>query len=353
MKVKPVQNLATLVRNVSLGSPPKRRSLSEKSRRRASKKIEVYEKPVRHVEPALRKRRRQALKHPLSLEEVQMDLMRLEGRVSNRLDHAFERLEATENIQLRHTAMARRLAYAAATLDITVAPNPELNLFDMIAFLEISRSALNRYWIPKAFGPEGDAVLAAFEVSIHEAWKIAGNVISTEMQSELSSFIFQWIEHHPDHYFVDTLRFSQFPESMREEVPNSDSTGIQGLIQHANRALTTADATRLLAERAFFYAQRAPFLMRLQARVATYELFTEGYRSFQSTPMPAVAHDLRAQLDKAPELLNQAHAKAESLIEQAERSGIKLITIALCLFFPLRAAFMGIPSRQQKIKRIE
>jgi hypothetical protein len=294
--------------------------------------------------------RKQALKRTLSLEEIQTDLLRLESRVSNRLDQAFHDLEVIENVQRRNTAMVRRLAYATAALDIVVAPNPELNLFDMIAFLEISRSALNRYWIPESFGHEGMAVLAAFEVSIPEAWKIAKNVISPEQQRELSSFISQWTEHHPDHYSVEALRFSQFPESMREEVPDSDSRGIQRLIQHANRALTAADATRLLAERAFYYAQRAPFLMRLQARVATYELLVEGYRGLQATPAPAIAHDLKTQLDKAPQMLNQAHEKAESLIHQVERSGIKLIAVALFLYFPLRATFMRGQSTRQQLK---
>jgi hypothetical protein len=238
---------------------------------------------------------------PLLLEGLQTDLLRLEGRMSTRLEHAFHDLEASTDTRLRHAAMARRLAYATAMLDITVAPNPELNLFDTISFLEISRSALNRYWIPEVFGAKGKEITVAFEASLAEAWKIAHTVISAKQRGELSSIISAWIESHPDTRIVDTLRFSRFPDLTSAEVPSSDARWFRSLIQHANRALTTADETRLLAERAFYYVQRAPFLMRLQARVASHELILEGYRSI--------------------------------------REPILLLVAGLCLFFPLRAAF--------------
>ena len=78
-------------------------------------------------------------------------------------------------------------------------------------------------------------------------------------------------------------------------MPDEDVRGIKRLVQHADRALSTADATRLLAERTFHYAQRAPFLMRLQARVATHELITEGFYTLRSAPL----------FDRAPALLKR------------------------------------------------
>ncbi len=240
---------------------------------------------------------------PLLLEELQTDLLRLEARVSARLDQAFSELEASDDSQIRHTAMVRRLAYATAALDIGVGPNPELNLFDMISFLEISRSALERYWVPEVFGETGRGILAVFVLSIPEAWVIAANILSEKQRKDLSSFISHWIEAHPEHHSVETLRFSQFPESIREESPELESGGIQKLVQRANRALAAADATRLLAERAFYYSQRAPFLMRLQARVATHELLMDGYRGVKSLPT---------------------------------RRGLSLAGLAFLLYFPLR-----------------
>jgi hypothetical protein len=177
--------------------------------------------------------------------------------------------------------MERRLAYVTTSLDIAVGPNPELSLFDMFAFLKIGRSALDLHWIPKFFGNEGASVVEAFDLSIAEISKILDDVIDAEQKEELSSFVARWIEQHPEYYAAENFRFPSFSEALRGESANANARGIMQLIQHANRALTTADTMRLLAERAFHYAQRAPFLTRLQARVALYELLSDTGRALR------------------------------------------------------------------------
>jgi hypothetical protein len=244
-------------------------------------------------QPARRPRQKRAAPRLFLAEDVQTELLRLEGRINNRLDLAFHGLESSEDPKLRHAALARHLAYATATLDIAVASNPELNLFDMIAFLEISRSALRSYWIPNIFGDRGTALVTALELSTSEAWKIAAQAIGNEEAKRVASFISGWIEKHPDYWAVETFRFSKFSETLRGDLPQADERGIRRLVQHANRALETADLTRLLAERSLHYAQRAPFLIRLQARVATYETLTDGIRTLDSEVSERLSSQIR------------------------------------------------------------
>jgi hypothetical protein len=239
--------------------------------------------------------------------------------MNSRLEHAFQDLEEAADARVRHAAMARRLSYVTTTLDIAVGPNPELNLFDMAAFLEISRNALATHWIPNVFGAGGDPVVAVFDVSIAEMSRILDTVVSIQEKRDLSSFVSHWIDKHPDHFAAENFRFSTFSESVRSEASDPDTPRITRLVQNADRALATADTMRLLAERIFHYAQKAPFLTRLQARVALDELLKDSL---------------------APEAPSQALARAQ-------RSGLKLVAASL-LYFALRSAL----TRKQKARAL-
>ncbi|MGZ3709283.1 MAG: hypothetical protein ACXWPM_11170, partial [Bdellovibrionota bacterium] len=56
---------------------------------------------------------------------------------------------------------------------------------------------------------------------------------------------------------------------------SEDRAAIGGLLSSVSAAVQATDAARLLGERALFYAQRAPFLMRMQARLSAHELIED------------------------------------------------------------------------------
>ena len=59
--------------------------------------------------------------------------------------------------------------------------------------------------------------------------------------------------------------------------PASTPTGgeASGLLAGVKQAVQSADQARLLAERALFAAQRLPFLLRMQIRVATQQVMAD------------------------------------------------------------------------------
>jgi hypothetical protein len=171
-------------------------------------------------------------------------------------------------------------------LEIATGPSPETNLLDMITFVELSRDALEKYWIPKVFHDQGKALDETFRQSSDHLWKIAGRVLTPQQSQTLKNYISKWRSLHPNQVNVESVRLSVFAYDASLSAQEQNDVG--GLFASVQQASEAADAARLFAARALYYAERAPTLMRLQAKLAAREIMYEIGTSLDQAKGPVL-----------------------------------------------------------------
>lgn len=232
--------------------------------------------------------------------ELQDDLLRFESQFNAAIQDADRDLEASSDPSIRYRAALNRLIYNTNSLGIATGPSPEANLLDMVTFIELSRDVLERYWIPKVFGRSGMELDQAFRQSAEHVWGIADKVLGPQQKQILQNFIRNWREKHPDQVNVETVRLSAF--SYERDLAPNEQKEIGGLFASVQQATEAADSARLFAERALYYAERAPTLLRLQTKLGTHEIMNEIGLSLTELPLPNVKKgeiaDLLKELQK-------------------------------------------------------
>jgi hypothetical protein len=148
----------------------------------------------------------------------------------------------------------------------------EANLLDMVVFIELHRLVYKKYWLPEVFGPLGQPMVEVFDRASKDIWALASTVLDETQKERLASVISRWREAHPNQVYVDMVRLSQFSYAAGDEALRRDAEGLLAQVGHAAAA---TDELRMLGERFLYYAQRAPFIMRAQASVATSEVIDQ------------------------------------------------------------------------------
>ena len=212
--------------------------------------------------------------YQLSAQDLLADLLRFEGRFSDRIRGGFRSLESSRDPQVRSKAMNLHLGYSSSVLDIAISPGPEVALIDMVILIELSRRVMNAY-VLNNFGKQGEPLLKAFQNSARDVWELASKYISAEQRQHLLEAIEKWQRVNPDQQDVISFRFSEILEAVKKSSFLRERE--KSAFPRLTKALATADQSRLLGERALYYAQRAPFLVRRHARASLSELF-QGLR---------------------------------------------------------------------------
>ena len=213
-------------------------------------------------------------------------MLRFESQFSAGVEDANRVLESSSNLGLRYVAGRNRLVYATNSLEIVTGPSAEANLLDMITFVELSRDALEKYWIPKVFHAQGKALADTFRESSDHLWKIAGKVLTLRQSQTLKKYISKWRSLHPDQVNVESVRLSVFANDASLSAEEQNDVG--GLFASVQQATESADAARLFAARALYYAERAPTLLRLQTKLAAREVMFEIGTSLEQAKGPAL-----------------------------------------------------------------
>ncbi|MFL5813590.1 MAG: hypothetical protein ACJ763_08435 [Bdellovibrionia bacterium] len=206
--------------------------------------------------------------------ELQDDLLRFESQFNARIQDANYKLETSPNPDIRYRAELNRIVYYTNSLGIALGPSPESNLLDMVSFIELSRDVYDRYWLPRLFGHEGEALSQAFKDSVEQIWVIASKVLSPSQKQTLQNVISEWREKHPNQIDVETIRLSAYSTEAGAKAAGL-STDVGGLFSSVQQSTQSVDSARLFAERALYYAQRIPFLLRYNSKLATHEILKE------------------------------------------------------------------------------
>jgi len=203
--------------------------------------------------------------------ELQQDIQRFSTEFTARVLGTLAPLQRAPQPEVRDAAMRQLLLYSSSALDIATEPQPEVGLLDMIVFVTLSRRTVDTHWAPKVFGEKGAELSKTMAQSEAEVWRLFDKVVGKKRREDLEEIIRDWQNRNPDQLRVEGIRFHTFARGagkLAEEQEKKTS----GLLSDFKAALAAADQGVLLAERALFLAHRAPFLLRLQARLGMHEI---------------------------------------------------------------------------------
>jgi hypothetical protein len=204
--------------------------------------------------------------------ELQGDLHRFtEGLIARTGQAATEIERSGKPGEVSTEALRRAINYESAALDIATQPLPEVALLDTVVFLRLNRLVLTDYWIPKVLGDRGLGFLTAFEHAEQQFSPVVDKILSAAQREHLIRRIDEWRSKNPDLVLVEFMRLSDLStENGSVAVAGADE--VRGLLASVKNATQAADHALLLGERAMFFANKLPFLIRHQTRLGGREV---------------------------------------------------------------------------------
>jgi hypothetical protein len=178
------------------------------------------------------------------------------------------------------------------------------------------------------FGGQAGALLAAQRDLESLAWQLADGVLTPPQQDDLRRLLADWRTRHPDAINAPFVRFQEFAAVGTSDVATkgkltlpSSLMGLVGLDPMAglDPAVRQVEQSRLLAERALYYAQRIPVIMDLQLDRSVNRLAT-GPESQRLQANATSLTDSAARFAALAEALPATIAsEREALIEQVNQ----------------------------------
>lgn len=202
-------------------------------------------------------------------EEIQAEIMiyvdRFWAVVSQTMDDV--RRSATSP-QRRLGAQSLKIVSVESAVRIATDPNPIVAVLDMTVMVTLMRQVWDDHWAPKVYlVPPGGAVSQAFASLEREIWTIAGRILDQKELDALRALISDMRSAYPDQVYVVNLRASEFaaerPRALESVSGGPSLLALFALDPLSSLAPATRElqSSRLLAERAFFYAMRLPGLL--------------------------------------------------------------------------------------------
>jgi len=178
-------------------------------------------------------------------------------------------LQQTDDPAQQHLATLLRTYAVSSIYDIATNSDSYVKLLDMLLVTTVQ----SMIWIDENkaefyFGENGHILEATIRRNRLAIWEIAEKVMTTEQLSLLDWLIADWRKQHPELDNVSYIRFTDIGESRGKELIEDVQTGT-GLLAPISEATKVLDKTRLLAERSFYYAKRAPMLYSWQTETLT------------------------------------------------------------------------------------
>jgi hypothetical protein len=207
--------------------------------------------------------------------ELQQELERFATQFTDRITQATGTLDRSARGAIRDEALRKNLLYVASAIEIATGPYPEINILDMIVFVHLSRTVLEKHWIPQLYGREGADLAEVFAKAEEELTEIASRALSPQQRAELKTVIDGWLAENPSQVRVEGVRLADFAGAAGSAAAGRAGRA-RGLLSSVKEAARTANQAMILSERAMFLVHRLPFLWRLQARLGAREVLADA-----------------------------------------------------------------------------
>lgn len=209
---------------------------------------------------------------PMTEQQLSLAVSRFSDSYIETLGNAVrEYLEEGVDRQIRRELLTWYLGQLTVVWDISIGPDAELNLLDMMTQSTLTRIGVDEWLIPEWLGERGNSILEAARQGETDIWRLSERVLDREQQQTVRDLIDEWLERHPGQVWMQNLRLTEFAAESDETTKQK----VLFLVGSVKVVASQAEEARLLAERAMRMAQRAPFLARLHAQLMLLDLVYE------------------------------------------------------------------------------
>jgi hypothetical protein len=227
--------------------------------------------------------------------------------------------------EARLTVINWRLREATGAYDIASGTHPVINAIDMAVLVTLTRLVVERYWVPEVFGESGRPLLEELRQLEPRAWKlIPADLVDEDKIRKGREQIGPWLDKHPtvhDVAFLRAVNLSGDTSSTNAGGLGSPSEvlGAAGLnpLGGIDPAVQEVEQSRVLAERALYYAKRWPMLLDLQTQKMTLEL------SLQPASQQVLVDADR--VSRAAQLMGDVAGTLPELVDRQREAAIKQV----------------------------
>jgi hypothetical protein len=212
-------------------------------------------------------------------QEAAVKLLQLQSRNMRYADeYVGSIVESTRHIEIddrdatsRYALSGWMLAEANAAYTYASAGNAIIATLDLITLATLSRMVVEQAG-PTRFPDQAAALLTAHREMESKAWELADGVLNDAQQAELRRLLTEWRAKHPTSESAPFVRFQEFVSEIPAESGARKGKGpgsLMGLVgldpmAGLDPAVRQVEESRLLADRALYYAQRVPIILDLQ-----------------------------------------------------------------------------------------
>ncbi|HAB18475.1 MAG TPA: hypothetical protein PLX89_23145 [Verrucomicrobiota bacterium] len=232
-------------------------------------------------------------------------MVALQGKVMREADQYVAAIaQATDDfraqvgtIEARDAAQQWKLNEATVAYVNATGENPVVNAVGMVVLASLSRMVVEDYWVGKKFGATALPLLETQRRLETNAWTLVDGVLTPEQKEELRNLILVARERQPDLRYVTVIRLPELTSTL-SQVPiegQSRKPGSLFSLLYLN-PLAGLDPTtqaiqqsRILAQRAMYYVERAPMLLGWQVELTTYQLAAQPETQGVLSDVDAVA----------------------------------------------------------------
>jgi len=264
----------------------------------------------------------------------------LQQRVMRFTDHYMELLaQRTDELAAELPQSEARLAIfdwqftqSTAAVQIAAGPNSYANALDTVVLVSLNRRTIETIWIER-YGDPARRLLNSYVSLEKEAYGLLEGIATDAQRAELNQALNTWFQENQGLQTTGFIRFADFI-NLGTKAERDISPGLLGIVgldplSGLDPATREFEQTRLLAERAVYYAQRMPILLEMQlARMAARVAETPESRRMLDAVDEAtrLSRSLAGFADQAPALLSREREAAisqltHSLLAQQQEMG--------------------------------
>ena len=210
--------------------------------------------------------------------------------------------------------LAFEVRQATAAYEIASGGNPISDMIDMVVLVTATRAVVDARLGEGIFGVNGPGLSKALQQLETKVWTLGRQFMNADQEKQLRQFIETWLARNPEVRDVSSIRLADLsampgtstaglgtPTDVLRSIGLDPFGGIDPAVQEVQRS-------RLLAERAFYFAKRWPRILELQTRLLTLQLAAQ--------PAPA---QLLADVERVSRAADSVARTAEGLPALADR----------------------------------
>ena len=214
-------------------------------------------------------------KAPLTVPELQFEVLRFADNYSNSVAHAADRVSrelGTREAQVE--SLKWKLEQATAAYVDATGQNPIWNALDMVGLATVARMVIEDARSREVFGGSLDPLVEIHRSLEAAAWNLADQFLEPSEHKELSDLFNEWRKQNPNERSMSGVHFREFALALGKGTSPSavKATSIFSLLYldpFAGLDPTTVaiEQSKELAARTVAYAERMPTLLRWQAEL--------------------------------------------------------------------------------------